>query len=199
MRRVAALLSVTVLCACPAESDDDEPQDMGSGSIDQFIIAPDAPPARMWTTIRVDDDTPVGQGLPLDHVEVCNPVGMGCVALVLQASTDDALDYTADSKELGKNVGDDLAEGKPTLPLIYAMANGDAIQRELIRDAIEQGSADRFDEINQAILQTGALGYTIERAQKHAVNAQQAIAGLDASDFKQALMFIADYAVERSY
>ncbi|UCH41882.1 MAG: polyprenyl synthetase family protein [Gammaproteobacteria bacterium] len=112
---------------------------------------------------------------------------------------DDALDYTAESDELGKNVGDDLAEGKPTLPLIHAMENGDERLREMIRSAIKNGSADRFDDINQAIRDTGALQYTIDRAQDHAERAKKAIADLASSDFKQALLFIADYAVERSY
>ena len=112
---------------------------------------------------------------------------------------DDALDYTAESEELGKNVGDDLAEGKPTLPLIYAMEHGSDGQSALIRDAIEQGSAERFDEINQAIQDTGALQYTLDRAQAHAATAKQAIAGLKHSDYRQAMLFIADYAVERSY
>lgn len=112
---------------------------------------------------------------------------------------DDALDYAADSDELGKNVGDDLAEGKPTLPLIRAMETGSDAQRELIREAIESGQAERFDEINQAIVSTGALQYTIEQAQSQAARAKQAIAGLSDSAHKQALLFLADYAVERSY
>ena len=112
---------------------------------------------------------------------------------------DDALDYSAESDALGKNVGDDLAEGKPTLPLIYAMENGSADQRDLIRHAIEQGSAERFDEINQAIEETGALRYTIERAHEHAERAKREIAALDDNEHRQALLFIADYAVERSF
>ena len=112
---------------------------------------------------------------------------------------DDALDYSADSEQLGKNVGDDLAEGKPTLPLIYAMENGNQSQRELIRGAIEQGSAERFDEINQAIVGTGALQYTLERARDHADSAKKAIASLEPGEYRQALLFIADYSVERSF
>ena len=112
---------------------------------------------------------------------------------------DDALDYSADSEELGKNVGDDLAEGKPTLPLIHAMEHGSRSQRELIRDAIEHGSAERFDQINQAIRDTGALQYTLERAHHHADSAKQAIASIEPGEYRQALLFIADYAVERSY
>ncbi len=112
---------------------------------------------------------------------------------------DDALDYTADSEELGKNVGDDLAEGKPTLPLIRAMEVGDEEQRSLIRDAIESGRIERLDEINRAINDTGALDYTLEQARAEAAAAKSAIAVLDDSVYRQALSFLADYAVERSY
>ena len=74
---------------------------------------------------------------------------------------DDILDYTADAKEMGKNVGDDLAEGKPTLPLIYAMEKGTPKQKQLIRDAIEHcNGMEHLDEVLSAITQTGALAYT---------------------------------------
>ena len=112
---------------------------------------------------------------------------------------DDALDYEADSEELGKNVGDDLAEGKPTLPLIYAMQNGTQQQRELIRQAIEQGGLDKIKEITKAILDTGALTYTHNQAIQHATKAKSAIKHLVDSKSKQALLFLANYAVERSY
>ncbi len=112
---------------------------------------------------------------------------------------DDALDYSAQSDELGKNVGDDLAEGKPTLPLIRAMEVGSSNQKKLIRDSIENGKAERFEDILQAIRDTGALEYTIDRAQSEAIRAKQQIAGLEQSPYKQALMFLADYAVERRY
>ncbi len=112
---------------------------------------------------------------------------------------DDALDYSAESERLGKNVGDDLAEGKPTLPLIYAMEHGSDAQRDMIRDAIEKGSAEKFDEIHQAIKTSGALDYTLAQAQANAVQAKQALETLGASEFRQALQFIADYAVERDY
>ena len=112
---------------------------------------------------------------------------------------DDALDYSAQSEELGKNVGDDLAEGKPTLPLIRALEVGNAEQKALIREAIETGQAEHFDAINQAINDTGALQYTIDRALSEAAQAKQSIACLEASEYKQALIFLADYAVERRY
>jgi octaprenyl-diphosphate synthase len=112
---------------------------------------------------------------------------------------DDALDYSAQSEELGKNVGDDLAEGKPTLPLIRALEVGSAEQKKLIRDAIENGKAERFEDVNRAINATGALQYTIDQAQFHADQAKLHVAGLPQSTYKQALVFLADYAVERRY
>ena len=112
---------------------------------------------------------------------------------------DDALDYTAQSDELGKNVGDDLAEGKPTLPLIRAMEVGSSSQKKMIRDAIENGKAEQFEDILQAIRDTGALEYTIDRARSEAGLAKEQIAALEQSPYKQALIFLADYAVERRY
>ncbi len=112
---------------------------------------------------------------------------------------DDALDYSAQSDELGKNVGDDLAEGKPTLPLIRAMEVGNAEQQALIREAIETGKAERFDEIKRAIVDTGALQYTIDQARSESDAAKQALASLEGSDYKQALIYLADYAVERHF
>ncbi len=112
---------------------------------------------------------------------------------------DDALDYSADTEKLGKNVGDDLAEGKPTLPLIRAMQRGNDQQKALIRKAIEQGGLDHIDAITEIIKDTGALDYTMQQAREEAELAKSAIASLPKSDYKQALMFLADYAVERSH
>lgn len=112
---------------------------------------------------------------------------------------DDALDYSADSEELGKNVGDDLAEGKPTLPLIYAMQKASPEQSELIRNAIKQGGLDHIEEITAIIQETGALDYTFQQAQSEADKAKAAIAFLPESEYRQALMFLADYAVERRF
>ena len=112
---------------------------------------------------------------------------------------DDALDYSADSEELGKNVGDDLAEGKPTLPLIYAMQQGTAEQAELIRSAIKQGGLEHIDAITTIINETGALEYTFARAQAEADKAKTEIAFLPEGEYRQALMFLADYAVERRF
>ncbi len=112
---------------------------------------------------------------------------------------DDALDYEADSAELGKNVGDDLAEGKPTLPLIYAMQHAGEDDKNLIRNAIKNGGLEQIDAITAIIKQTGALQYTHQQAIEHAERAKAAITDLPSSDSKQALIFLADYAVERSF
>ena len=112
---------------------------------------------------------------------------------------DDILDYAADSEEMGKNVGDDLAEGKPTLPLLYAMWHGNETQQQLIRDAIEKNNGmQHLDEILQAMEQTGSLTYTKKLALEAA---DKAIAALDIvpdSEFKQALIGLAHISVERA-
>lgn len=112
---------------------------------------------------------------------------------------DDMLDYQADATQLGKNLGDDLAEGKPTLPLIHALQQGDERQRELIRRAIEQGSTDELQQITTAIETTGGLAYTARLARREASLAIEALAGLPDSAHTQALRDLANFAVERAY
>jgi len=112
---------------------------------------------------------------------------------------DDALDYTANSDELGKNVGDDLAEGKPTLPLIYAMQHGNAEQKSLIRKAIKQGGLEHISAITNILDETGALDYTLGQAKSESTLAKAAIKSLPQNEFKQALLFLADYATQRDY
>jgi len=110
---------------------------------------------------------------------------------------DDALDYDATPEELGKNLGDDLAEGKPTLPLIYAMENCSASERKMIRSAIEAGGLDHMEEIHGVIESTGAIQYTVARAQEAADVAINALSGIPDSDYKQAMIAIAEFAVRR--
>jgi octaprenyl-diphosphate synthase len=112
---------------------------------------------------------------------------------------DDVLDYQANSEQLGKNLGDDLAEGKPTLPLIYALRNGNDEQRALIRRSIEHGSIEQLQQITAAIESTGGLAYTARLARQEAALAIEAIAVLPDSAYKQALRELADFAVERAY
>jgi len=112
---------------------------------------------------------------------------------------DDVMDYTSSSEEMGKNVGDDLAEGKPTLPLIYAIQQGSQVQAELIKSAIENGGYERIDEVQAIIQHTGALQYTEKMAQQQA---ELAIAELDClpqSDNRTLLINIARLSVHRSH
>jgi octaprenyl-diphosphate synthase len=112
---------------------------------------------------------------------------------------DDMLDYTADSKALGKNVGDDLAEGKPTLPLLYALRTGNDVQRQFLRSAIEQGGLDHIGEVVAAIESTGANAYTARKAEGEAQCATEALAAIPESPHKQALLDLARFSVHRTH
>jgi octaprenyl-diphosphate synthase len=112
---------------------------------------------------------------------------------------DDMLDYTSDSKVLGKNVGDDLAEGKPTLPLLYALRTGSAAQQQLLRAAIEQGGLDRIEEVVIAIESTGANAYTARKAEDEARCAAEALIAIPESPYKQALLDLARFSVHRTH
>ncbi len=112
---------------------------------------------------------------------------------------DDVLDYSATSEALGKNIGDDLAEGKPTLPLIHAMAHGTPQQRELIREAIREGGLEQIDQVREAIETTGAIAYTAQLARGEAEKAKQALARFEPSPWRQALADLADFSVRRGY
>jgi octaprenyl-diphosphate synthase len=112
---------------------------------------------------------------------------------------DDVLDYSGDAQEIGKNLGDDLAEGKPTLPLIYAMQHGSAAQAELVRTAIEQGDLKLFDQVLQVVQQTGALEYTRQQAKREAEAACAALAGLPDTVYKKSLIELAEFAADRKY
>jgi octaprenyl-diphosphate synthase len=112
---------------------------------------------------------------------------------------DDALDYSSTAAELGKNLGDDLAEGKPTLPLIHALKNGNAEQQAMIRNAIEHGGLDQLAAITAAIESTGGLAYTARRARQEADLAKTALRVLADSPYKQALSELADFAVARTH
>ena len=112
---------------------------------------------------------------------------------------DDVLDYSSSSVEMGKNVGDDLAEGKPTLPLIYAMRNGSEEQSAIVRKAIEEGGLDYIDEVMAAIKSTAAIEYTEQTARKEAENAIAELAHLPDSNYKEALEALARFSVDRSF
>ncbi len=112
---------------------------------------------------------------------------------------DDVLDYTANSSDLGKNIGDDLAEGKPTLPLVNAMENGSNAQKALLRKAIETGGLEYIDEVVAAIESTGALAYTCRRAEEEVQKAKNALRIISDSPYKCALLDLADFAVSRNH
>ncbi|SHI26068.1 octaprenyl diphosphate synthase [Ferrimonas marina] len=110
---------------------------------------------------------------------------------------DDVLDYTADAEELGKNLGDDLAEGKPTLPLIHAMANAAEDEAQRIRSAIENGGCEEVDEVVATLERTGSLEYTMNKAIEESNKAIAALDVLPDSEHKTALISLARIAVDR--
>ncbi len=112
---------------------------------------------------------------------------------------DDALDYDATSEQLGKNIGDDLAEGKPTLPLIYALRRSAPEQQMLIRNAIENGGRNDIDAILTVISSSGALAYTLSKATQASRAAIEALSRVPDSPYKDCLVQLADFAVERRY
>lgn len=112
---------------------------------------------------------------------------------------DDVLDYTADAEALGKNLGDDLAEGKATLPLIHAIRHSDTATAERLRAIVQEGDAGAMPEVLAAIRATGGLDYSRERARHYAAMAEQALDGLPESDALAALRGLARYAVERGH
>lgn len=112
---------------------------------------------------------------------------------------DDALDYQADESSLGKHLGDDLAEGKPTLPLIHALQRGNDEQKAMIRHAIQFGGLDRLAEITGAVASLGGLAYTARLAQSEADQALAALDPLPSSAFKEGLSELARFAVARKH
>jgi len=112
---------------------------------------------------------------------------------------DDVLDYSGDPGAMGKNLGDDLSEGKATLPLIHAMQQGTLAQASIVRTAIEEGGRARMREVLEVIRDTRALDYTREQAHREAFLAGQAIRTLTDSKYKRSLLNLAAFAAERSF
>ena len=112
---------------------------------------------------------------------------------------DDVLDYSGNVADIGKNVGDDLREGKPTLPLIYLMRYGTPADQQLVRTSIEQGDTERFGEILTAITNSGALEYTKQEAEKAARKAAESIASTPDGIFKDSLLQLCAFAVDRNH
>ena len=112
---------------------------------------------------------------------------------------DDVLDYSGDNRTTGKNVGDDLAEGKPTLPLIYAIRHGTSDEAAVIKKAIEHGGLDELDRVVAAIKRTGALDYTRRQADAEANAARMCLEVLPNSKYRETLLQLAEFAVTRDY
>jgi len=112
---------------------------------------------------------------------------------------DDALDYCADASVMGKSIGQDLAEGKPTLPLIHALHHSTPSQQQFIQRAIESGKADDLTEILSIIHDTGSIEYTYVKAQEALTLAIQALEALPASPYKKALIQLANFSVNRQF
>jgi len=112
---------------------------------------------------------------------------------------DDALDYKASTEELGKNLGDDLAEGKPTLPLIYAIQHGNEQQAKVVIDAIRQGSREAFNAVYEVVKATKAIEYTEQCADRAAAKAIASLSVLPDSEYKTALESLARFSVQRDH
>jgi octaprenyl-diphosphate synthase len=110
---------------------------------------------------------------------------------------DDALDYSASCEDMGKNMGDDLAEGKPTLPLLHIIKTGTADQVTLVKDAIKHGRLENLTQIQTAMAQTGSIEYTLNKARQYANDAINTLEGFDNTPYKTALIGLANFIVER--
>ena len=132
-----------------------------------------------------------------------NQVEQACAAYGTHIGTafqlkDDLLDYQASPEEMGKNIGDDLAEGKPTLPLIHALKNSNGSTAEMIRDAIINGGKQRLQEIMQVIEATDAIAYTEDAANRQALNAKLQIEMLPNNPYREALIELTNFAIARN-
>jgi len=136
-------------------------------------------------------------GVPAAQEEALYAYGMN-LGYAFQIA-DDVLDYVSDAGTLGKNIGDDLAEGKATLPLIYAIERAPAEQAASLRRAIETGGLDSLDNIIAAIRDTGAIERARAMAQRYADAAQADLAALPPSAARDALSALADYALQRDH
>jgi octaprenyl-diphosphate synthase len=131
------------------------------------------------------------------HVEAMRQYGMH-LGLAYQL-IDDALDYAPSSKDTGKNIGQDLADGKTTLPLIHAMRELKGADLALVKEAIKTGSCDKLEKILELIESTGAIKYTADTAKKHAALAKEALSVIPESPYREALIRLSEFVVERNY
>ena len=131
------------------------------------------------------------------HIESLSNYGRN-IGMAFQLM-DDVLDYNGDSENLGKNIGDDLAEGKMTLPLIYAMKNGKNSQKIVIQEAIKNTNICDLKNILTIIRETGALEYSMSCAKKHAMDAKRCLVDLPKSIEKIAMLELAEFSIDRKY
>ena len=131
------------------------------------------------------------------HIESLSNYGKN-IGMAFQLM-DDVLDYNGDSENLGKNIGDDLAEGKMTLPLIYAMKNGENSQKLVIQEAIKNTNVCDLKNILTIIRETGALEYSMSCAKKHAMDAKRCLLDLPKSIEKIAMLELAEFSIDRKY
>ena len=141
-------------------------------------------------------------GAVLNHAPPEQEDAMACYGMHLGTAfqlVDDVLDYSSSPEEMGKNIGDDLAEGKPTLPLIRAMSVGHPSHAEVIRQAIQEGGRENIREVTKAIHATDAITYTAHMAHQEANTAISMLKAIPDSCFKEALIALAEFSVSRTY
>ena len=112
---------------------------------------------------------------------------------------DDALDYEGNSETMGKNIGDDLTEGKPTLPLIYTLIHGNNEQKQIVEHAISEKTAENINQVIAAVSNCGALSYTHELAEQYSKEAKAALELLPSNQYRQAMMELAVLAINRDH
>ena len=134
---------------------------------------------------------------PAEHSEALRLFG-DALGIAFQL-VDDLLDYRGDAASLGKNVGDDLAEGKPTLPLIATMRDGTPEQAALVRKAIQQGGSQDLEGIRAAVESAGALDYTANLAREYAARAIEHLKVLPDNEYRAALIELAEFSVARTH
>ena len=152
------------------------------------------------TAILFDAAAKIGAiiaGSKTGHIESLSNYGRN-IGMAFQLM-DDVLDYNGDSENLGKNIGDDLAEGKMTLPLIYAMKNGKNSQKLVIQEAIKNTNVCDLKNILTIIRETGALEYSMSCAKKHAMDAKRCLVDLPKSIEKIAMLELAEFSIDRKY
>ncbi len=141
-------------------------------------------------------------GAIISHASASDEKALGLYGMHIGTAfqlIDDVLDLSGDAHEIGKNIGDDLSEGKPTLPLLYAMRHGNPAESAAIKLAIEQGGLDDLATVLLAVERTGALAHVRQTAKLEAEAACAAIAHFADSPYKQALLALADFAIARTH